>query len=267
VKSLLLHIRGNSIAYAALFIALGGTSYAAGTSLLPANSVGTKQVINRSLLGKDFKAGQLPKGAKGAPGLTGSQGPPGIQGPQGLQGPAGSPDTSAQVLDKIKSVDGVGSGLDADLLDGMSSTHFYPAGSKVVDSSHADSADNVNCSGCITEGKLAPAEPWHEVSSFAFSRWANQGGLYETTAYYKDPYGTVHFKGLVKALVTIGTCTVIFYLPSGYKPAATSVFSVPKNISGTGTIEVDQSGQVAACTGAAVNDTYSLDPITYRANS
>lgn len=40
-------------------------------------------------------------------------------GPQGPQGPAGSPDTAAQVLTKITSVDGSGSGLDADLLDGL----------------------------------------------------------------------------------------------------------------------------------------------------
>jgi hypothetical protein len=32
----------------------------ASSALLPANSVGTKQVINHSLLKKDFKAGQLP---------------------------------------------------------------------------------------------------------------------------------------------------------------------------------------------------------------
>ena len=55
----------------ALFLALGGISYAA--IQLPKNSVGTKQlrknavtgakVKNASLLAKDFKAGQLPVGA------------------------------------------------------------------------------------------------------------------------------------------------------------------------------------------------------------
>jgi hypothetical protein len=41
------HLRANVIAYAALFVALGGTSYAA--FALPANSVGTKQIRNHSI--------------------------------------------------------------------------------------------------------------------------------------------------------------------------------------------------------------------------
>jgi hypothetical protein len=41
------HIRSNVVAYVALFVALGGTSYAALT--LPANSVGTRQIKNHSI--------------------------------------------------------------------------------------------------------------------------------------------------------------------------------------------------------------------------
>jgi hypothetical protein len=37
--------------------------------------VGTKQVINNSLLAKDFKAGQLPRGPQGPQGEAGEQGP------------------------------------------------------------------------------------------------------------------------------------------------------------------------------------------------
>ena len=65
---------GTVAAYLALFVALGGTGYAAAT--LPRNSVGHNQmkknavtsrnVKNRSLLSVDFKSGQLPKGATGA---------------------------------------------------------------------------------------------------------------------------------------------------------------------------------------------------------
>jgi hypothetical protein len=86
------HLRRNAVAYVALLFALSGTSYAAASKLLPANSVGTKQVINASLLKKDFKRGQLPRGARGpqgSPGLRGSQGLPGPAGPRGLRGPAG----------------------------------------------------------------------------------------------------------------------------------------------------------------------------------
>jgi hypothetical protein len=61
-------------------------SLRAATKLLPTNSVGTRQVINHSLLKKDFKAGQIPCGPRGLQGDSGETGP---QGPQGIQGPRG----------------------------------------------------------------------------------------------------------------------------------------------------------------------------------
>ena len=72
----------NVIATMALFIALGGGAYAAVN--LPKNSVGSKQlksnavtsskVKNRSLLARDFRRGQLPRGARGPRGLKGDTG-------------------------------------------------------------------------------------------------------------------------------------------------------------------------------------------------
>lgn len=71
------------ISLVALFVALGGASYAA--IRIPANSVGNKQlkknavtaskVKNASLLAEDFKAGQLPRGDQGPKGDTGAAGP------------------------------------------------------------------------------------------------------------------------------------------------------------------------------------------------
>ncbi len=95
------HIVHNAVAYLALFIALGGSSYA--VTAVRSNSVGSKQlrkgavhtadlagnavttgkVKNGSLLAQDFRAGQLPAGAKG------DTGPPGPTGPAGSQGPPG----------------------------------------------------------------------------------------------------------------------------------------------------------------------------------
>jgi collagen triple helix repeat protein len=89
------HLRQHFVAYLALFVALGGTSMAASNALVPKNSVGTAQVINHSLLKKDFKSGQLPRGARGPAGprgLAGAQGAAGPAGPAGAagaQGPAG----------------------------------------------------------------------------------------------------------------------------------------------------------------------------------
>lgn len=97
----------NVVASLALFIALGGVSYA--VTALPRNSVGTSQikaggvtasdirksavtsrtVRDGSLLSKDFKAGQLPPGPAGPQGLPGIKGDTGAQGPLGPVGPVG----------------------------------------------------------------------------------------------------------------------------------------------------------------------------------
>jgi hypothetical protein len=86
----------------ALVVALGGTSYAA--VALPKNSVGNKQlktnavtsskVKDRTLLGKDFKAGQLPAGPRGPVGARGPKGDTGAPGATGDQGVAGTPGVS-----------------------------------------------------------------------------------------------------------------------------------------------------------------------------
>jgi hypothetical protein len=91
------------VACVALIVALGGTSVAAVSQLVPRNSVGPRQiqfgavtgpkirnnavtsvkVANRSLLRADFAPGQLPAGP------TGPMGPAGPAGPAGAAGPAG----------------------------------------------------------------------------------------------------------------------------------------------------------------------------------
>ena len=89
------HLRRNAVAYLALFVALGGTSYAAvklpaasvGARELKANAVTARTVKDGSLLARDFKTGQLPAG------------PQGPQGPQGPKGDPGTVDTS-QFFDK-----------------------------------------------------------------------------------------------------------------------------------------------------------------------
>ena len=92
------------VAGLALLFALGGTGYAAGvvgigsvgTPQLKADAVISSKVKDGSLLARDFKAGQLPRGAQGAPGpagstgTQGSQGAPGPKGDVGAQGSAGA---------------------------------------------------------------------------------------------------------------------------------------------------------------------------------
>ena len=88
----------NVIATLALFLALGGTSYA--VTVLPKNSVGTQQlkknavtgvkVKDGSLSSADFVAGTLLKGDTGATGAAGATGATGPQGETGVAGPAGA---------------------------------------------------------------------------------------------------------------------------------------------------------------------------------
>ena len=88
------------VAFIALLVGLGSSAYAQLT--IPRNSVGNPQlkrnavtsskVKNRSLLRRDFRAGQLPRGPRGFTGPQGPQGPQGAAGPRGLtgeRGPAG----------------------------------------------------------------------------------------------------------------------------------------------------------------------------------
>jgi hypothetical protein len=82
----------NVMATIAVFVALGGTSIAAGIALkkssvkgkhIAKNAITSPKVKNASLLAKDFAAGQLPKGDKGDKGDKGNKGEQGEQGEQG----------------------------------------------------------------------------------------------------------------------------------------------------------------------------------------
>jgi hypothetical protein len=82
----------NVVASLALFVALGGVSYAA--VKLPSGSVGTKQIRKSAVtLSKiapsartALKGGTGPAGAPGAQGLPGAVGPSGVAGPAGVDG-------------------------------------------------------------------------------------------------------------------------------------------------------------------------------------
>ena len=52
----LCQIRDNAVAYTALFVALGGTAFAA-SSAVPPNSVGTPQLKNRAVTGAKLPEG------------------------------------------------------------------------------------------------------------------------------------------------------------------------------------------------------------------
>ena len=81
-------LRRNTIALLALFLALGGTSYAAATlisgSQIKPHTIAKNRLTNKAI--KQLKGNRGARGPAGAPGAPGAQG---IQGIQGIQGPAG----------------------------------------------------------------------------------------------------------------------------------------------------------------------------------
>jgi hypothetical protein len=119
------HVRSNVIAYLALFVALGGSSYAAVSlapgsvdsraiakgavtrSKLATNSVSSAQVANGALRAGDFRSGALLKGLRGdagkvgGDGLAGLKGEPGAAGPTGPRGLAGA-DGNASIAAKAR---------------------------------------------------------------------------------------------------------------------------------------------------------------------
>ena len=146
---LLAHIRANVIAYLALFIALGGTSYAAIT--LPRNSVGTKQlrsnavtsgkVRNGSLRLSDFQSGALKRGPRG---------------PQGPPGPAGASTlASAKTLRGRFEATGVAGGANATATGAISfgaQLASAPARNIVL------SGTTTQCPGTVADPEAAPGQ-------------------------------------------------------------------------------------------------------------
>src|SRR6266550_2456205 len=81
-------VRHNTIALLALFLVLGGTSFAAGTlingSQIKKHSIAKNRLTNKAI--KQLKGNRGPAGPQGQQGPTGAQGAQGTQGAQGIQG-------------------------------------------------------------------------------------------------------------------------------------------------------------------------------------
>ena len=109
------HLRQQYLGALALFLVLGGTSYAVATNSIGSreiknnsirsrdirnNQVSSSDVTNGSLAAIDFRTGQLPGGDRGPQGIPGPTGPAGakgetgaggVAGPQGSKGDTGAP--------------------------------------------------------------------------------------------------------------------------------------------------------------------------------
>jgi hypothetical protein len=98
------HLRSNVVGYVALFIALGGVTYAAG---LGPDSVKSKQIKQGAVRSEEVKDDSIT----------------GVDVNESSLVLAG--ETASALLDKVKTVDGAGSGLSADSLDELDSSNLY----------------------------------------------------------------------------------------------------------------------------------------------
>ena len=199
----------------ALFLVLtGGTALAVDGSLPGQNTVGSADIIDGEVTPDDIKAEAIgstkiaDRQVKNADLSIGASSSNTIA--------DGGIDSIDVKNDTLTGADILESSLvpgDADTLDGQDSSDLAPA-----------AAEDWHEIG-------APGEPGFRVGSGC--TWSNYGGAYNTAAFYKDPWGVVHLKGLVKAIDVPdngdGQCDtadlLIFQLPFGqaYRPAETVV--------------------------------------------
>jgi hypothetical protein len=162
----------NVIASLALFIALGGASYAA--VAIPANSVGTNQLKKSAVAGSKIKKnaissakvkdGSLQRGdfasgtlLQGAQGIQGPKGDPGPQGDAGPPGPFPGVLPSGKTMRGAYGMDGVATSAGYPFRDAVSFGFSLPAGGPAVQAHFvAKGGSDQNCPGSEPEPEAAP---------------------------------------------------------------------------------------------------------------
>jgi hypothetical protein len=156
----------------AVFLALGGGAWAV-SGPPPASSSAAPTTVDACVKKSGKKKGQLRivsasttcknserkiTWAAGGP-PAGPQGIQGEKGDKGVPGTSGSADTPLQILSKLATVDGQGSGLDASLLDGQDSTAFLGVSGKAADANLLDGLNSTAFARRSTYSSAAIALP------------------------------------------------------------------------------------------------------------
>ena len=247
----------NVVSTLCLFLVLGGGAYAAaritgrdivngsvGSPDLRNNGVQGRDIANgtlttldvrdQSLLPSDFRPGSLPAGATGATGAdgaTGATGADGASGPPGQPGADGSPDTAEQVRSKLLTVDGPGSGIDSDLLDGQQGSDFVADG---------DSAGG-DLSGTFSNLQISP----RTIGRSELASGAPQGCCVTSFFEFQVPANGCHTKILTFSEADLGE--IYFAFPES-EDLGTGVYLRPTLVAHPGEVTFE----ICNATGTAV---------------
>ncbi len=228
----------NVMATVAVFIALGGSAYAA--AQLKKNSVGTKQLKNNAVTGAKVKDGSL--NAADIGGAVNSA-------DHALTADSASHAASADSASRAVSADSAASASqagNAEKLGGAPSSAYIQASQagSFIEAAHFDHSNF----GCPFDQTI-----WHD----------KEPEVNETTAYWRDPFGVVHLRGFAIRCLTAET--TIFTLPKGFRPGKRQRFlAIVENPSpGIDEVTVGPTGVVAAPE-VTSNNSVELDGITFR---
>jgi hypothetical protein len=209
----------NVMATIAMFLALGGSSYAV-------TQVNGKRIKPRSITGSKIKKNTL---------------------------------TGNQIKEsKLGTVPRAGVAVNANNLDNLDSTAFL----------RSDATAGGALAGKYPNPSLAAPEAFHVVGAAGepafLNSWINFGGGFAPAAFYKDPLGVVHFKGVI----TAGTPgTNAFVLPAGYIPSENHAFAVTAGVGTPKTVSVNvfSNGNVLIfSSGVSGADPVALDGVSFR---
>lgn len=225
----------NVMATIAVFIALGGSAYAA--AQLKKNSVGTKQLKNNAVTGAKVKDGSL-----NAADIGGSVN----SADHALTADSASRATSADSAVSADRAASASQAGNAEKLGGAPSSAYIQAGQVggFIPAPHFEHADF----GCPFDLTV-----WHDSNP----------EVNEVTGYWRDPFGVVHLKGFA---IRCGTAeTKIFTLPPGFRPGKLEHFVAIVENPGLemGQVLVMAKGEVVA-PDVSSNGSVALDGITFR---
>jgi hypothetical protein len=225
----------------ALFIALGGTTYAAtgGNFILGrANSAGAQTALSAPIANKALQVTNTSTAA-GASGIGITVG------------------TNKAPL-AVNATAGKATNLNADKLDGKDSTAFANAAQEAWHEVGTPGEPRFNCLG---------------GDSNCNDAWDHYGFGFNRVAFFKDSLGIVHLKGLARwvkpGTTVLPTCShdiTIFRLPVGYRPAAYEVLPALFT-SRPSRLDVGPDGWIYLCTdeNVSMDEWYALDGMTFRA--